>query len=74
MKTASKILLGAFVVGVMGFNLTLKGEKTNSSDVTLSNIQALQASAVECKCDATNTNACTIEGGGTGTGQLICVW
>jgi len=59
------------------FNVSTNASKKTASNQTnsLKNIQALQASAGEWKCDASSTSACSFSppsgGVGQGTGALI---
>ncbi|MGY3211520.1 hypothetical protein [Mucilaginibacter sp. HD30] len=70
MKTTTKVMLAAFAVGVMGFNLLNAKTTSSSSSTALSfnNIKALQASAGESGCDKTSSVYCSIT---TPSGTLI---
>lgn len=67
-----KVLLAFAIIGIIVVNLFV-GVNTpvESEDLTLENIEIVGLSASESKCDASNQNPCTINGVGSGTGQLI---
>ena len=75
MKRLSFAFLGMLATGILVFNLSLKNDSNASNGVTLSNIQALQASAGEtAKCDGSTSETCTITLGNvtaTGTGKAV---
>lgn len=69
-----KIFVAFIAVGIAVVNLCLGvSNPTESEDLTLQNIEVVGLSASESKCDASNMNPCSIQGIGTGTGQLIHV-
>lgn len=75
MKRLSFAFLGMLATGMLVFNLSLKNDSVNPASPTLSNIQALQASAGEsAKCDGSTSQSCTITVGdvtATGTGKAV---
>lgn len=77
MKTIFKIFVVLMVVGFTAFNFTT-GVNTVSktSDLSLENLDALNASAGYWECTGSNDKACTITGAstsGASTGPLIYV-
>lgn len=75
MKKIFKIVAALMVVGFTAFNFTT-GVNTVSkaSDLSLENLDALNASAGYWECTASNNKACTISNGstsGSGSGELI---
>lgn len=51
--------LGVFAAGLIILNFSLKSDVT-ASNISLSNIHALQASAGEAWCDGSSSTTCTI--------------
>lgn len=75
MKSTLKIFAASLVVVFTAFNFTT-GVNTVSktSDLSLENLDALNASAGYWECSASNNHACTITNGstsGSGSGELI---
>ena len=76
----SKKIFSFFVLllGAIAFNFSINLKKIGTSDFSLRNINALQASATEATCKDTSTNKCTITlPNGVvieGTGQPYTEW
>lgn len=64
-------LVGAFAIVLVNLMIGVSSTPTQSSDLTLQNIEAVGLSAAESVCDATNKEECQIIGVGTGKGKLI---
>jgi hypothetical protein len=63
----------AAVVCLTVFNTSKSGQSSAAANLSLSNVKAVQATATEVVCDATNTKTCTITSSSgvvaTGTGN-----
>jgi hypothetical protein len=75
MKT--KLLIGFFAIGLLGFNLSIVTEKSSENESwTLKNVSLVQANAGEMYCNQENTIVCTITAPsghiGQSSGKLIC--
>ncbi len=75
MKTIFKFFAVLMVVGFTAFNfVTGVNTVSKTSDLSLENLDALNASAGYWECNASNNHACTISNGstsGSGSGELI---
>jgi len=78
MKTIKRILIAAFVTGIMGFNFYNNAQgKSYPSTSALSNIKTLQSCASEAYCNPITMNVCQITQGNvqlTGFGQPVVTW
>lgn len=64
MKKLVTVSLSIMAIGIIAFNLNTKSNLKNNGDLTLSNLESLQASAAEMYCDQKNQTKCIISAGG----------
>lgn len=77
MKKVVSTVLTVLAIGLIAMNLNVKEKSVVQNDLTLENIESLQASAGEMYCDQKNQEDCTITQGdvtGKSKGYLIAVW
>jgi hypothetical protein len=68
--------VAAVAVCLTVFNMSKSSQPSAASDLSLSNVKAVQAVAAEAICDATHTRTCTITSNGvvgTATGNPIYI-
>lgn len=64
-------LVGAFAIVLVNLMIGVSSTPTQSSDLTLQNIEAVGLSAAETVCEPVEDNRCIITGVGEGNGKLI---